>query len=184
MKKTITLMLVVITALLVSSCFQGTTGLTSNTVEIADTTFNNLITAIKSKDNDEIFEMFAESVRTVEGFDENVIALIQYIKGDVVSFSSAIEKSVSASKRTEKGKKIHSVTSSFSIKTTEKEYFIAVKECVRDDFARSNIGLTSLYIIEAEEWNEFGAYLGDGLWTPGINIRGQGDGSVVPTDNS
>ena len=50
------------------------------------------------------------------------------------------------------------------------KYYIAIRECTKDDFDNNNVGVISIYIIKSEDWDEDYIYRGDGKWTPGINI--------------
>ena len=93
-----------------------------------------------------------------------------FIHGDIVAFSSASEAGVGTDYRIESGKKRKEIQSAFCISTTENTYYIAIKECIKDEFDDNNIGIMSIYIIESNNWTENYVYRGDGKWIPGINI--------------
>ena len=60
-----------------------------------------------------------------------------------------------------------------SLKTSDPvffKYYVAIKECTVDESDEANIGILSVYIIEAENWVEDYVYRGDGEWIPGIHI--------------
>ena len=71
----------------------------------------------------------------------------------------------------EDGKKRKEIQSAFCINTTESTYYIAIKECILDEFDDSNVGVVSIYIIESKNWIDDCVYRGDGKWIPGINIE-------------
>ena len=60
--------------------------------------------------------------------------------------------------------------STFSVETESRKYYLAIRECIDDDFDNKNIGVVSIYIIDAENWKEDYLYRGDGKWSQGINI--------------
>ena len=62
------------------------------------------------------------------------------------------------------------IQSAFYLETSARKYYIAIRECTKDDFDNNNVGVISIYIIKSEDWDEDYIYRGDGKWTPGINI--------------
>lgn len=143
-----------------------------NDGDLANATFEQLIDAIISNESAKIKFMFADSIQADAQLAEEAHDLIEFIQGKIISYSSASEQGTSAEYQFEHGKQKKEIQSAFTIKTTESKYYIAVKECVKDEFDPNNIGLLSIYIIEAENWNEDYIYRGDGKWSYGINIVG------------
>lgn len=137
--------------------------------KIADKTFDELIGAVKSKDISKIVDMFTNTIRKDDNLEPSVLRFIDYIHGDIISFSSASEAGVGADYKTESGKTRKEIQSAFSINTTESTYYIAIKECIKDEFD-DDIGIMSIYIIESNNWTEDYVYRGDGNWAWGINI--------------
>ena len=133
---------------------------------IADTTFSKMINAIRSKDALELVNMFADSVKIKKELQSSAVDFLEYIQGEVTSFSTASEAGVGVDYQVENGKKTKEIQTSFSLKTTESVYYIAVKERVGGD-----AGLLSVYIIKAEDWEEDYVYRGDGLWIMGVSIE-------------
>jgi len=167
----------IILIIVVTSCFtscsdvgfdMGVFG--DSDAKIADKTFNEIITAIGLEDGSKIVDMFSNTIKSEYNLSQSAVKFFNFIHGDIVSFSSASEAGVGADYRTENGKKIKEIQSSFRISTTENVYYIAIKECIRDDFDNNNIGIVSIYIIESNNWTEDCVYRGDGKWSPGINI--------------
>lgn len=143
---------------------------TNNDERIADATFNEIIDAINCKDDLKITEMFAKTIQDEENLLQSSLKLIDFIHGDITSISSASEGGVGTDYETNRGKKRKEIQSSFCVVTTEAQYYIAVKECVKDDFNSDNEGIISIYIIESSDWSNDYVYRGDGKWIRGINI--------------
>ena len=135
-----------------------------------DRTFQKIVAEIREQDSYSLTKIFAPSVYSEEELLQNAFILIEYIRGDVVSFSSAAERGVGADYEKNDGKGKKEIHSSFCLETTETRYYIAIRECVINDFDNRGIGVISLYIIEASNWEEDYVYRGGGNWTPGIVI--------------
>ena len=140
--------------------------------KIADATFNEIIDAIKHKADSKITAMFSKAIQDENSLSQDTLRLIDFIHGDINSISSASEGGVGTDYETNGDKKRKEIQSSFCIITTETKYYIAIKECVRDDFDSNNEGILSIYIIESSNWTEDYVYRGDGKWSRGINIVG------------
>lgn len=181
MRKKLILILLVFFAVAFTSCFnkEGNMGIWGNTDEkIADRTFNELITAIESKNDSKIVDIFSDTVKKEVNLSQSALMFLNFIDGDIVSFSSAFDRGIGVDYRIEDDKKIKEIQSAFNISTTEKIYYIAIKECVEDDINNDNVGVLSIYIIESNNWQEDCVYRGDGKWIPGINIEKTVDGSL------
>ena len=169
------LLLIILFALILTStsCSNGgtDTGIWGdNNEKIADKTFNKIITTIGSNDDSTMVNMFSNTVKSEVDLSHAVLLFYDFIQGDIVSFSSASEAGVGADYQTESGKIRKEIQSAFCISTTENTYYIAIKECVKDEIDDNNIGIVSIYIIESNHWKEDYIYRGDGKWLPGINI--------------
>lgn len=141
-----------------------------NDEKIADKTFNKIITTIESNNESIMVNMFSNTVKSEIDLSHSVLMFYEFIHGDIVSVSSASEAEVGADYQTERGKTRKEIQSAFCISTTENTYYIAIKECVKDEIDDNNIGIVSIYIIESNNWKEDYVYRGDGKWLPGINI--------------
>ena len=165
MKKVILLILAfTLTVTFISCSNEG-----DNAEQLADKTFNEIISAIRLKDASKIVDMFSNEIKHEDDLLQSALTFVDYVRGDVVSFSSAAEAGVGADYKTERGKTRKEIQSSFCINTTESTYYLAIKECTKDEFD-NNIGVVSIYIIEANNWTEDYVYRGDGKWIYGINI--------------
>ena len=145
--------------------------LRDNDEKIADQTFDKIITAIRLEDDSKIVDMFSNDIQGEADLLQSVLMFFDFIHGDIVSFSSASEAGVGTDYRTENGKKRKEIQSAFCFNTTENTYYIAIKECVKDELDADNIGIVSIYIIESNNWTNDYVYRGDGKWIPGINIE-------------
>lgn len=169
MKKILLFFILLAIALPLSSC-SDISILDDDNAKIADKTFSEIVDAIKSKDESKIVDMFADSIKSEDGLSQTALAFIDYIRGDIISFSSADEAGVGADYKIEDGKKRKEIQSSFLLTTTESAYFIAIKERVKDEF-NENTGIMSIYVIDAKDWSEDFVYRGDGMWAQGITIE-------------
>lgn len=173
MKKVLLSIILLILIVTLTSCSNGEANMgifRDNDEKIADKTFNQIISAIRLKDNSKIVDMFSNAIKSEDNLSQQALIFVNYIHGDIISFSSASEAGVGADYKTETGKKRKEIQSSFCINTTESTYYVAIKECIKDEFDDNNTGIMSIYIIESSNWTEDYVYRGDGKWTQGINI--------------
>lgn len=173
MKKVILSIMAVILTFTLTACFKK--GVNTGVFEqdnqtIVDETFNEIINAIKENDGAKIVDMFSNTVKSKVDLSNQAMRFVEYIQGDIISFSSAEESGIAADYATENGKTRKEITADLSINTSITTYYVAIKECVKDDFDDNNIGVTSLYIIDSNNWTQDYAYRGDGNWSQGINI--------------
>lgn len=168
MKKFRLLILLLLLIFMITSC----SGIDNdkNDLEIADETFHNLISAVYAKNEIGIIELFSHTVREEADLERDASELVDFICGDFVSKSSASDSGIGTDSHVSEGKKRKEIQSSFCINTTENTYYVAIKECTVDESDEANIGILSVYIIEAENWVEDYVYRGDGEWVPGIHI--------------
>ena len=138
--------------------------------KIADATFDNIINNLKNDDNEGIANMFSQTIQETHNLPHDADFLINYICGDIIDVSPASEAGVGTDSEVKNGKKRKYILSSFCVTTTKKNYFVAMKECVEDDFDCNNIGIVSIYVIEADNWLKDYVYRGDGKWEHGIHI--------------
>lgn len=140
--------------------------------EYADKTFNELIGAINSKNSSLLKDLFARTIHEEKNIEKRAEDFFNFIKGNVVSYTSSSESGV-GSNYTYYGEKIKKdIISSFAVKTTENTYYISIKECIYNNMDNNGIGITSLYIIQTEDWKKDFVFRGDGNWVDGINIIG------------
>lgn len=173
MKKVLLSIILLILTVTFTSCFKDGANIGlfgDNDEKNADKTFNEIVNAIRLKDDSKIVDMFSNAIKGEDDLSQSAVRFVNYIHGDIISFSSASEAGVGADYKTENGKKRKEIQSAFCINTTESTYYIAIKECIKNGFDDNNIGLLSIYIIESANWTEDYVYRGDGKWVQGINI--------------
>jgi hypothetical protein len=138
---------------------------------VADHTFKKLITAIEHDDKWAIRRMFSVTARMESDLSiKHVEELLDFIEGDIVNYSDASDHCVTTSYDHEFGWERMRLWSAFTIETTEQTYHISIIEYRRDDFNFFNIGLSSVCIINAQDWTEDAVFRGGGDKTPGIHI--------------
>lgn len=130
-----------------------------------------MVNAIQCEDKDAFTELFsATAIGDSEMFLNKVDELFSFIQGEIISFGST--PGVASDSDYEYGKRRTVVYASYWIETEIHRYYLAIRVCTLDTFDKNNIGIKSIYIIDADEWKEDYEYGGDGNWTPGINIDG------------
>ena len=171
--KKIYLLLIALMFLLTSCSFGGLNmGIFDEDDEsIANNTFKQIVNAIKCQDKTALETLFSEKVHEeVSNFDVDATDFLNFIQGEITSFDDAAEAGVGTDGEIEYGKKRKEIQSSFGVETSEQKYYIAIRECTVDTFDPDNVGIKSIYIINAKDWKEDYVYRGDGKWTPGIVI--------------
>jgi hypothetical protein len=138
---------------------------------IADNTFSNIVDAINNRNATAIRRIFSVfACRESDLTNEQAEAFLHFIEGEIVTYSSASEAGVIVHNKYEFGKERKVIQSSFRLETTEQTYYIAIIECPKDTFDRDNSGVTSVYIINAKDWEEDYIFRGEKVKTPGIHI--------------
>ena len=139
--------------------------------EVANNTFQKIITAVSNRDANAIKKLFSNNVKQqVDDMDEKISELFEFIQGDIISYSDAKDRGVGVSTKTEHGKRRKDIQPCFCLTTSMHTYYFAIRECMVDTFDPNNEGLLSIYIIDADDWTEAYVYRGDSAWTPGINV--------------
>ena len=171
MKKIAFLILLIISSLVCTSCTSSWRYLLMSAEGIMDESFDEIVEAIKLKDSQKLIDVFADSVKEQEGFDESVTEFINYVKGDIVYFSSAYEYMLTEKKVKENGKTRREGNTSFTIETSTDKYYVAVAQCFVDENDKDNEGVYSVYIIDAKNKKDPYVYRGHGgIFKPGITI--------------
>ena len=129
-----------------------------------------LIAAVEEQDIDTISSLFSENTREKsDTFDDSVKELIEYYTGSYLSTAIPQKPHTSRSRDGDAEERI--IHSFFDVSTSECSYRISMMWTEKDTKDGKNVGINSLYIINAEDdINLSTAYSGDGKETPGINI--------------
>ena len=137
--------------------------------EIADSTFNQIIEAINTKDHSKIITLFSDKIQEEEkDLEEKSIEFINFIIGDVVSYTSTSEGGMVERKEAEYGRTKTKIEANITLNTTSDVYHIAIKECIKNDFDISEVGVFSICIINDVDWNSDYDYWGG----QNLNIAG------------
>ena len=173
MKKAVVLLIVCVC--LLTSCTLSET-ITTHTVlpnDVADNTMETIVHLIEANDTDSFIQLFSPSVRKEnQEFEQSVKDLFSFVKGNIQSVTNASEGGVSVEKSSDKGKVYVIYESVFTLKTDMETYHICVKECVRDDFQKANVGLLSFHIINSRDWQNDYLYRGNKKLLTGICVEG------------
>lgn len=171
MRKNALLGLVLLIIIVLSSCYsRGSSRLFDTDGVVAKQKIEKILDVVKKQDRDELVLLFSKaSINKAELFDESIIDLFDYFRGDVISIDDWGGPYVETSQ--ENGEVFQVTEATFDIETTECEYRVAIRFVSRDTKSVDNIGVESLYVIKMEDdaYPE-SAYWGDGKFTPGINI--------------
>lgn len=189
MKKYGIFLLIIMTAFLAVSCGQSKTGnggflkdkdlIADETGNggffkdknfIADETAQKIVSTIKNDSVDEFETIFTNNVRIGSDFKENAKQFIDFVEGDVLSFTKPSTDGVGAEGYKNNGEAWKQIFFHFDIQTTTNLYHVAVKQYTTNSFNINDIGVMSLYIIDSQNWLGNYVFGGDGKWTEGINI--------------
>ena len=168
----ITILIPAILVLFITSCKQENerrNNLFKSNNQIADETFQAIVSAVEERDSTKLTKLFAGNLQGEE-LDSNAQAFIDFISGKIVAYSKAAEYGVGSSRKKDYGRVYKDIQPVFWLETQSDRYYVAIKECTKDNYNVNNVGVISLYIINAKDWQKEYVYGGDGKWTPGINI--------------
>lgn len=144
-----------ISLLLVLSSCTGTSELfNQDSSVLADNTTEKLIESLKSRDSAALLALFAPSIiSSNETIKENSEKLLNFIKGDIISHSQPKDNGIGVFTEKEGFQKKKEINFAFSLETTEGEYLFSIRECTFNDFDERSIGIISIDIIAADDWN-------------------------------
>jgi len=132
-----------------------------------------LLATVETGDSESVKKVFSKHIQdSVSNLDNSISALLKFYNGKMISYDrNATGSSATKENRTYKNE----IFTSFDVTTTVDTYRIAFIFCTVDNEYPDNVGLTSVYIIRAEDSNMETAYWGidneNDIWKPGINIE-------------
>ena len=138
---------------------------------IADARMEQVFEALKSNDQEAIVAMFSnQALSEADAFYDSLEALLQYVEGSILSWERTGgyggKDEINAEGTGNRRKKTES---RYNITTSEQEYHIAIYEYTIDTANPDNVGIYSICIISAEDYQEtFFVFWGSG--EAGINI--------------
>jgi len=169
--KKIALLLAIIIVTVLTSCSLGGGRMFSNDDEIIDERFQQIVDAIENHDTDALISMFSkQSLMQVVDFEEQITSLFEFIQGDIDSWKRTGGPGVSEGKNDDgSGRVWKEMSATYNIQTSTQKYHVSFKEITKDSQNFDKVGMSSLCIINAEDWHEEYNYWGD-LGTLGINV--------------
>jgi len=139
--------------------------------DVANESFDQVLYAIQTQDATMLKSLFSEkAIIDAEDFDENIIDLFDFFKGEVLSYDGWAGPATSARSDGE-GHYQEKFQSTYDVKTTESIYRFAIREYVIDTKDLDILGIYSLYIMNGENSDLNIAYWGGGEWAAGIHIE-------------
>lgn len=147
--------------------------LSGNDRSKANARFDQILTACKNQDEVALKEMFSKkSIDEAEDMDGSIRALLDFFQGEMVSYDDWGVLGADAGKNDDgTGRNWKRLRSTYDVETSEQKYRFAIEEFTVDTADPDNVGIRSMYIIEAGNSDLEFAYWGDGKWTPGITIE-------------
>ena len=171
MRKKLALLLAIIVVAILSSCSLGGGRMFSNDDKIIDDRFQQIVDAIENHDTDALISMFsAQALAQAVDFEEQITSLLEFIQGDIDSWKRTGGPGVSEGKNDDgSGRVWKEMSATYDIQTSAQKYHVSLKEITKDSQNSNKVGVSSLCIINAEDWHEEYNYWGD-LGTLGINV--------------
>lgn len=148
-------------------------------------TLEVIVHAVNDNDAEALAYLFSYNVLTEKSdLLDTSKDFIEFVGGEIITYSDPADNGISPYEEFEYDKIRKEIQYSVTVETTAGKYHIAILECVIDDFDEENVGVTSIYIINAENWQNDYVYRGDGNWTPGINIeKGEIENEEISNNN-
>ena len=159
MRKMITILLLIVTTCLLCSCSLGgpsspggsrTNMLNNSDEKNAAARLEQVLEAIKNRDNDALKAMFSErALGEADDFGGNVDYLFSFIQGDIDSWEKPSGPTVFDSYN--HGSKKKEVSSYYYINTDKQRYFFLLRDHPVDTDHPDNVGLYLLLAVRAED---------------------------------
>ena len=148
-------------------------------------TLEVIVHAVNDNDAEALAYLFSYNVLTEKSdLLDTSQDFIEFAGGKIITYSDPADNGISSYEEFEYGKIRKEIQYSVTVETTVGKYHIAILECVTDDFDDENVGVISIYMIKAENWQKDVVYRGDGNWTPGINIeKGEFENEEISDSN-
>lgn len=147
--------------------------LSRNDNDAANAQLEQILSACEKRDESAMKALFSK--RTIDeaaDLDETITALFDFFQGEVMSYDDWGGPGVSAGMN-EGGTGRHwkRIRSTYDVETSEQRYRFAIEGYTVHTFDPDSVGISSLYVIKAEDSDLSIAYWGDGKFTPGITIE-------------
>lgn len=138
--------------------------------ELADKKAEEMVEIFDSRDADKIKKLFAPNmIAQTENFDQSVNDLLEFYKGDYVSFENTACEVIDDK---DAGHAVKDFYMSRDIKTTESVYRVSLYWRVKDNKIKDEVGIWSMYLIKFSDdpYTEY-TYWGDGKTENGIHFN-------------
>ena len=140
-----------------------------NEEEIINPYFEKFINGVNNRDTQMIHSLFAASI------SDNASSLMEQIESSFSYFPESLSMTTSAcgihTSSTMNKNRCTKIDAIFTVEANGQVFYAAMKICSEDTANSDNVGLVSIYFINAADYNGDGSYRGDGKWTPGINLQ-------------
>ena len=142
----------------------------NNDHEVANSKFEEVLSAIQNKDKEHLKSLFAKNaLLKVENFDDCAEKLFDYYDGNYTSYDDW--GAILSSGEIKYGNKITELCPTYDIITDKGNYRATMKLISVDTNDSDNVGVWSIYFIKSENDDDLSrAYWGDTKNTPGINL--------------
>ncbi|MBR6578819.1 MAG: DUF5104 domain-containing protein [Clostridia bacterium] len=183
MKRIISLFFTLLMLLALSSCSVIDYPLSDESRAVV--TLEVIVHAVNDNEAEALAYLFSYNVLTEKSdLLDTSKDFIEFVGGKIITYSNPADNGIPSYEEFEYGKIRKEIQYSVTVETTAGKYHIAILECVTDDFDEENVGVISIYIIKAENWQNDHVYRGDGNWTPGINIeKGEIENEEISNNN-
>lgn len=140
-----------------------------NDKDIINPYFEKFVTGVNNHDAQMLCSLFAVSVSS------NTSSLMEQIESSFSYFPESLLITTSArgvhSSSVMNGTRCTEIDARFTVEANGQVFYAAMKICSEDTANSENIGIVSIYFINAEDYHGDVYYRGDGKWTPGINLQ-------------
>ena len=140
-----------------------------NDEDIINPYFEKFITGVNNRDAKMLHSLFAVSISDdTSSLMEQIESSFSYFPESLLITTSACGIHTSSSMNENRCTKIDA---RFAVEANGQTFYAAMKICSEDTANSDNVGIMSIYFINAEDYHSDANYLGDGKWTPGINLQ-------------
>jgi len=131
--------------------------------------FERFITGVNNRDAQMLHSLFAVSISDdASSLMEQIESSFSYFPESLLITTGARGIHASSSMNENRCTTIDAI---FTVEANGQMFYAAMKICSEDTANSDNVGIMSIYFINAEDYHSDVNYRGDGKWTPGINLQ-------------
>lgn len=131
--------------------------------------FEAFIAGVNDHNEEAIRSLFAAPLKGDSAFNEQIEAAFSYFPTPLNIITSPTGCSSSSHFSSEI--RYTEIEDIFTVESNGQTYYAAMKICSEDSTNSDNVGIMSIYFINAQDYHGDVYYHGDGKWTPGINLQ-------------